>query len=205
MGELVAPTAAGLATATRALAAGLVVAYPTDTVYGLAADPQQGAALEQIWRMKGRPADRAVPLIAATVEQVEEGVGRMTVLARRLAARFWPGALTLVLAADAGLDRRLLGGRDSVAVRVPDHAVARRLAAEMGRAVTATSANRSGQAAAQSAPEAAAVFGAELALVLDGGPSRTGQPSTIVDARGVEPVLLRAGTVPWARVIQSLA
>ncbi len=187
-----------------ALADGLLVAYPTDTVYGIAADTGRIKAIERVFRAKGRSSDLAIPLIAATIDQVASDVGRLTPLAKRLADRFWPGPLTLVLRAVVGLDPRLLGGRDSVAVRVPDHAVARGLAAALGRPITATSANRSGGSPGLSAQEVKEMLGPELHLVLDGGRARGDVPSTIVDVRGAKPVLIRSGVVPWKRVLQSL-
>ena len=109
-----------------------------------------------------------------------------------------------MIAAHPTLPARLLGRRKTVAVRVPDHAVARGLAAELGHPVTATSANRSGAPAPTTATEAIEELGPELALVLDGGATGGAAPSTIVDARNGVPVLLRVGKVPWARVLQSL-
>ncbi len=200
------PEADVIESAVQALTAGLLVAYPTDTVYGLAAHPDRPEAVERLFEAKRRSSDLAVPLIAATIGQVVAGVGHVTPLARRLADRFWPGPLTLVLDAADRLDRRLLGGRESVAVRIPDHAVARGLAAALECPITATSANRSGEPPAASADEVAtALVGPELRLVLDGGPATNPAPSTIVDARGTTPVLVRNGVVPWERVLQSLS
>ena len=203
--DVVSPKPDVLHEAARALDAGLLVAYPTDTVYGLAADPGQRKAVDRVFQAKGRASDLAVPVIAATLDQVVASVGRMTPLARRLADRFWPGPLTLVLDAAGELDRRLLGGRDSVAVRIPDHAVARGVAAALGRPITATSANRSGAPPALSADEVSAALGQEVHLILDGGRSSRGEPSTIVDARKARPTLVREGVVPWERVLQSLS
>ena len=203
--DVVSPKPDVLHAAARALDAGLLVAYPTDTVYGLAADPGQRKAVDRVFQAKGRASDLAVPVIAATLDQVVASVGRMTPLARRLAGRFWPGPLTLVLDAAGELDRRLLGGRDSVAVRIPDHAVARGVAAALGRPITATSANRSGAPPALSADEVSAALGQEVHLILDGGRSSRGEPSTIVDARKALPALVREGVVPWERVLQSLS
>lgn len=187
--------------AARLLADGRLVAYPTDTLYGLAVDPRRADAVERLFRAKGRPAAMAVPLIAASMEQVARDAGRLTPLARALAQRFWPGPLTLVVAASAALSPRLLGGGATVAVRVPDHAVARALAAALGHPVTATSANRSGAPPATTAAAAAEAVGRDLACVLDAGPSDGTSPSTIVDARGTAPLLLRPGAVEWDHVL----
>ncbi len=189
--------------AVRFLLEGKLVAYPTDTLYGLGADPRCAGAVAHIFRAKRRSPTEGIPLIAADVPQVEACVGRLSPLGRRLAAVFWPGPLTMVIAAGRGLSPRVLGERTSVAVRVPDHAVARELAAELGYALTATSANVSGKASATTADGAVQALGTELSMVLDGGP--TGDVhSTIIDVRNATPVLLRAGVVPWDRVLQSL-
>jgi L-threonylcarbamoyladenylate synthase len=191
--------------AVRELLEGKLVAYPTDTLYGLGADPRQPAALEHLFRAKNRAAEESIPLVAGSREQVEAYVGHLSPVGHRLAEAFWPGPLTLVIAAHPTLPVRLLGRRKSVAVRVPDHAVARGLAAGLGHPVTATSANRSGAASPTTAAEAIEALGPELALVLDGGATDSGTPSTIVDARNDAPVLIRVGKVPWERVLQSLA
>ena len=190
--------------AARALKAGLIVGYPTDTVYGLAVHPGRAEAVERLFHVKGRSAEHAIPLIAANTDQVAARVGCLTPLARHLAEQFWPGPVTLVLDAIDELDRGLLGGQDSVAVRVPDHAVARGLAEALDSPITATSANRSGAPSTRSAEEVRATLGQYVHLILDGGASRSSLPSTIVDARGSTPTLIRNGAVPWERVLQSL-
>lgn len=190
-----------LAPAVRALEAGELVVYPTDTLYGLGVDPAQGKAVDRLFQAKGRPDQLAIPLIAADVEQVDREVGVLTPLGRRLADRFWPGPVTLVVDASPRLSRRLLGGGATVAVRVPDHAVARRLARLLGRPLTATSANRSGEPAATTASAAAAAMGSWASVVIDAGPAPTTEPSTIVDVRTNTPVLIRGGVIPWERVV----
>ena len=196
-----APDAAVVRTAAELLAAGRIVAYPTDTLYGLAVDPRLPDAVQRLLRAKGRPAHMAIPLIAADTGQVARIAAALTPLARRLAAAFWPGPLTLVLDAAADLNRRLLAGGSTVAVRVPDQPLARELARVCGHPLTATSANRSGSPPALTAAEAAAALDPELACVLDGGAAGSRSPSTIVDARGAAPILLRAGATDWDRVL----
>ena len=191
--------------AADALAAGHLVGYPTDTLYGLAADPRHPAAVERLFHVKRRPAGMAIPLVAADLAQVEAGVGSLTPVGRRLAQRFWPGPLALVVDASSALDHRLLGEGRTVAVRVPASAVARALARLFDYPITATSANRSGYAAATTAAEVVEIFGTTLDVVLDAGPTPGAAPSTIIDARGDAPRLLREGVVPWDRVLQSLA
>lgn len=199
------PESSTIQAAVRQLVEAKLVAYPTETLYGLGADPRQPAALERLFRAKGRSAAHSVPLVAGSREQVETHVGRLSPIAHRLADAFWPGPLTLVIPAHPALSGRLLGGRDSVAVRVPGHAVARGLAVELGHPITATSANRSGAPAARTAVHAIDALGPDLALVLDGGVTEGDVPSTIVDVRTSTPVLLRVGKVPWDSVLQSLS
>ena len=190
--------------AVRVLLDGRLVAYPTDTLYGIGADPRQPRAIERLFRAKQRSPNMGIPLIGAAVEQIEACAGPLSPLALQLAKRWWPGPLTLVLDAVPTLDRRLLGGRDSVAVRVPDQAVACALAQQLQHPVTATSANRTGVSAPTTAAEAVTAMGAIVALVLDAGATAGLAPSTIVDARGDTPILLRPGVVTWDRVVQSL-
>ena len=196
------PDLAVIREAAQMIRDGLVVAYPTDTVYGLAVDPRNGGAVRRLFELKGRPESSALTLIAADIAQVET-VADVTPHAERLAARWWPGPLTMVLRAKAVLARETLAGGGTVGVRVPDHAVAIALARAMEFCVTATSANRSGAAAASSAD---AVLSAlpDVDAIVDAGPSRGGASSTIVEASGRDVTLLRQGAVPWDRVLRSL-
>ena len=132
--------------ATWILRGGLV-ALPTDTLYGLAVDPFSSAAVTRLFEAKGRPTDRALPLIAANRAQVADHLGRLSPAAERLAARFWPGPLTLLVAAPSAIARSVSSGTGAVGVRVPADEVARRICAACGHPVTATSANVSGQPA----------------------------------------------------------
>jgi L-threonylcarbamoyladenylate synthase len=198
------PAENALRDAAAVLARGGLVLYPTDTFYGLAVDPWQPAAVTRLFAAKGRDTRVAVPLIAADVAQVGAWIGPLGPTGTRLAAAFWPGPLTLVIAARLGLDPALLGGGSSVAVRVPAHPVAAGLARALGRPVTSTSANRSGEPPCACLAEVPASLAAELDLVLDAGPCSGGAPSTIVDVRAGDAVLVRAGAVPWERVVESL-
>jgi L-threonylcarbamoyladenylate synthase len=191
-----------LAVAVDALRRGLVVAYPTDTLYGLAADPRSSDAVDRLFALKGRAADKTTPLIAADVEQARRHV-RITPLASRLASLFWPGPLTLVLESVGSVDARVLGERSTVAIRVPDQPLAQALARAAEHPITSTSANRSGGAPTAEPDEVARQL-PSLDVLLDGGPARGGAASTIVDATGHVPVLLRAGAIAWERVLESL-
>jgi len=190
--------------AAAAVRSGGIVAYPTDTLYGLAADPASAAAIAQLYRIKGRPVERAIPLIAAGIDQVEACAGALTGRARALAECFWPGPLTIVIPAWAGLDERVCADGATVAVRVPAHPVARLLAATCGWPITSTSANRSGGQAPMTAAEVRRTLGDELQGIVDGGPCPGGAPSTIVDVTGAGPRLVRPGAVPWERVLECL-
>ena len=199
------PDPEALRRAVEALAAGEVVAFPTDTLYGLAVDPRQPDAARRLFALKRRPAGEAVPLIAAGSSQIDLIAQGVTPLARRLADQWWPGPVSVVLDASPAVDPHLVTEAGTVAVRVPAQRLARRLAADFEHPITATSANRSGERPAADAAAVAAGLGSELAVLVDGGPAPGGAPSTIVDARGDAPVLVREGAVAWDRVLQSLA
>jgi L-threonylcarbamoyladenylate synthase len=192
-----------LAQAVQVLRAGGVVAYPTDTLYGLAVDPRNASAVERLFELKGRNATAAIPLIAATVEQAQ-AAGEFSPAHLQLARAFWPGPLTIVVPAKPSIAPLLLGGGSTIAVRVPAHAVAKGLAAQLEGCITSTSANRSGQAPATTAQQVTTDLGDAIDLVLDGGPSPGGPPSTIVDLADGRVRLVRAGAVSWDRVLESL-
>jgi len=181
---------------------GLVVAYPTDTLYGLAVDPRNPEAVKRLFDLKERAETSALTLIAADLSHVR-AAGEMTEIAERLAARWWPGPLTIVVRARGILARETLAGGPTVGIRIPDHATATALARDVDFAITATSANRSG---AQPASTADAVGAAlpDVDAILDGGPVPGGAPSTIVDASATAVTLLRQGVVPWDKVLRSL-
>ena len=188
-----------------ALVRGAIVAYPTDTLYGLAVDPRQEGAVDRLCRLKDRARGAGVLLIAANLEQVESCLGALTPLGRRLARRFWPGALTLVFDPEAALVPVIHASDGSLAVRVPRCDIARRLADLCGHPITATSANRAGMTPGATGREVVAALSPTLRLILEQKGRLTGEASTIVDTRGRRPALLRDGAVPWDRVLQSLA
>jgi L-threonylcarbamoyladenylate synthase len=194
---------ARLLRAVAVLRSGGVVAYPTDTLYGLAVDPRSTRAVERLFEIKEREPGKAVPLIAASVEQASEAAvfdGR----ARRVAESLWPGALSIVLQARTVLRPEILAADGSVAVRVPAHPISQALAAGFGFCITATSANLSGDAPTASPAVVARTIGNRIDLLLDAGESPGGPPSTIIDLRSAEPRLIRAGAVAWERVLRSI-
>jgi L-threonylcarbamoyladenylate synthase len=202
--RLVADTPAAHAEAIELLRAGGIVAVPTDTVYGIAADMALPDAIERLFAAKQRPPEKAVAVLLADAAQAAE-LGVLTPAAEALAARFWPGGLTLVLPVrpDARLPRVLAGGAPTIGVRVPDHATPRALAAVLGPLPT-TSANRSGEADARDAHEILERLGESLALVLDGGPIRGGPASTVVNCTLEWPSILREGAIPAADIAAAL-
>jgi L-threonylcarbamoyladenylate synthase len=193
-----------LAPAVSAIRTGGVVAFPTDTLYGLAVDPRSSPAVAKLFLSKHRSAARPIPLVAASIEQVQASVGTLTPLGERLALECWPGPLTLIIPASAALCQEIHLGTGKVAVRVPDHAVARALAAAAGHGLTSTSANVSGEQGLATPDEVALALGDALDVLIDAGPVRGGLPSTIVDVTGREPVLIRPGVIPWDRVLTFL-
>ena len=203
-GTTIAQAGDTLAAAVRTLHDEGVVAYPTETFYGLAADPRSSAAIEKVYSLKGRRSSMPLPLIAASVEQVRDHVGEMTPLAEQLALRGWPGPLTLIIVASPALCASLQLTDGTVAVRVAGDSVARALAAAAGHAITSTSANRSGEPSSATAQQVIDAFGDRLDMLIDSGPMPGGLPSTIVDATGDAPVLVRAGAMAWNRVLEFL-
>lgn len=191
-----------LMAAVSALHSGGVVAFPTETFYGLAVDPRSALAVKRIFELKRRAPDQPLPLIASGIDQIVDHVGTMTPLAERLASRGWPGPLTLIIPASPKLcdDVHLSTGK--VAVRVPADAVARALARSAGHAITSTSANLSGEPPAATPERVVRSFTSGIDVLIDSGPTPSGLPSTIVDATGDAPVLVRAGAVPWERVLE---
>jgi L-threonylcarbamoyladenylate synthase len=195
--------AALIRAACTILQSGGVVAYPTDTFYGLAADPRSAEAVARLFAIKGRQAGQAIPLIAADEAQAE-AAGEMNATALRLADAFWPGPLSLVVPASELITAEAMAADGSVALRVPDCEAARELARAFGFCLTATSANRSGEPPVTSASAVNAALGRLVGMVLDGGETPGGAPSTIVDARDTPPRLVRAGAIAWDRVLRSL-
>jgi L-threonylcarbamoyladenylate synthase len=181
--------------------AGGVVAVPTDTLYGLAADPVNPEAVRRVFAAKERAASLALPLIAADTAQIVRWLGALPRAAEQLAVRFWPGPLTLLLAAPSSLVPEVAGGTGRVGVRVPAHAVARALCRASASLLTATSANPSGQGATGDPDVVERSLGAAIDLLLDAGPTAGGAPSTIVDVASGAPRLIRAGAIPWEDVL----
>lgn len=191
-----APAQEALAEAVRVLAGGGIVALPTETFYGLAADAFSPRALERVNRLKGKPADEPLLLLLAGPEQVAQVCAATPPPFAALAARFWPGPLTLVLPGAPTVLDAVTGGRRGVAVRVPGLAVARGVPGALGRPVSGVSANATGRSPCRTAREVAEAFERGIDLLLDGGRAPGRAPSTIVDLCETPPRVLREGLLP---------
>jgi L-threonylcarbamoyladenylate synthase len=186
-----------------ALASGEVVGIPTDTVYGLAALASAESAADRIFVLKGRPRELALPVLVADLEQAEAFIGRPDTQLSLLARRFWPGALTIVVERATPDEARHLDDATTVGLRCPDDEAVRELCRRVGP-LTATSANRHGEAPVTSASRFAEVFGDEVPLVLDGG-TRDGRPSNVVSIVARQPQSLRDGPVAWTEILAALS
>ncbi len=192
----------GVKAAAFLIREGGVVVYPTETVYGLGCLPSDPDATRRICEIKGR-ADKPLPLICSDIEHVKKIV-EMNPSAEKLAARFWPGPLTLVLPSKVKYSMWVTHGAKTLGVRVTSHPVAQKLALLSRGVIVSTSANISGEEPAMRASEAADKLGAKVDLILDGGPSQGGQSSTVVDLSGEEAWLLREGPVTRKQVLDAM-
>jgi len=174
---------------------GGIVAFPTDTVYGLGAGIGIARAVERVYRVKKRPRHMPLPLLLSDISRMEEVAGSVPKAARLLADRFLPGALTLVLAKSPALPESIAGGGRTVAVRIPNHPIPIALARGLGTPIVGTSANLSGSPSALTADEVYAQLGDKVDLIIDGGRCPGGRESTIVDLSGQTPVILREGAI----------
>ena len=190
--------------AVGVLRAGGLVAFPTETVYGLGADASNPEALKKVFLAKGRPRDHPLIVHVADAVQLANWAREVPASARALALRFWPGPLTMILKRVPQVNDLVTGGQDTVAVRVPSHPVAQALLRRFGSGVAAPSANRFGRVSATTAAHVRREFGDEVDCVLDGGAADVGIESTIVDLSGARPALLRPGWITAQRLEESL-
>jgi L-threonylcarbamoyladenylate synthase len=189
--------------AVEVLRAGGLVAFPTETVYGLGADAANPDALRRLFEVKGRPRNHPVIVHAARAAQLDELGRDVPAVAHVLADAFWPGPLTVVVARRAErVAPEATGGRDTVGIRVPDHPVALALLDAFGGGIAAPSANRFGRVSPTTADHVRADLGPDVDLVIDGGPCAVGVESTIVDVTGREPAVLRVGGIGEARLAE---
>lgn len=181
--------------AAELLRAGELVALPTETVYGLAADARSGEAVRKIFAAKGRPQDNPLIVHIAAMEMLDGIVSRVPERAHKLAAAFWPGPLTMVLPRGPQVSEVTCAGLDTVGVRMPSHPVVQQVIAASGVAFAAPSANLSGRPSPTTAADTLADLNGRIRLILDGGPCAVGVESTVVSLAGPQPVLLRPGYV----------
>ncbi len=188
--------------AIEILRSGGLVAFPTDTVYGLGALAFDGAAVESIYIAKDRPVEKAIPVLIGDVDDLAKVCAEVPEIALKLATRFWPGPLTLVVPKHPDLPEAV-SAVATVGVRIPDHPVTRALLRLTGP-MAVTSANLSGQQSPSTAQEVFDQLGGRVALILDGGKTPGGVPSTVVDCVGAEPKVLREGPIPESEILAAL-
>jgi L-threonylcarbamoyladenylate synthase len=191
--------------AIDALHAGELVVYPTETFYGVAADPSSKSALTRLFAIKGRDAAKTVAMIAADARSAFSLAREVPPIARRLAECFWPGPLTLVLPAGAQIAPELVGLSGGVGVRVSSHPTARALAAGLERPITATSANRTGEPPAKTLADARKALGRKVKVYLEGGTLGASPPSTVLEVAGERWRIIREGAVSGRQIAAALA
>jgi L-threonylcarbamoyladenylate synthase len=182
--------------AVRLVRAGKVIAFPTDTVYGVGVHGLNEQAIQRLFLAKSRARDKAIPYLLANVSDLALVTDEVSPTAHLLAREFWPGALTLVVPASERVPKILIGGGDSVAVRVPNHPVTRSLIEAVRVPLAATSANISGARDPATAQQVYLQLNERIPLILDGGPTRGSVPSTVVDVTVDPPVVRRVGLIP---------
>jgi len=175
---------------------GGVVAYPTDTVYGLGACMTDFNAVDRIFQVKGRPKGMALPVLLADLKQIEEIVTDFTPAARRLAGEFFPGALTIILPKNDGVPDIITGGGKTIAFRIPNHPVPLAIVKGLGKPIVGTSANLSGHPSGLTAAAVREQIGDKIDMVIDGGKCPGGIESTVIDLSGEKPVIRRQGVIP---------
>lgn len=195
-----APEERALRRSAEVLRGGGLVAFPTETFYGLGANALDRGAVRRVFEAKGRPASMPLLVVLDTASKLLDIVEDVPPRARPLIERYWPGPLTLVFRAAAAVPSELTAGTGTIGVRVPNHAVARALVERLGLAVTAPSANPTGAAPPSTADGVIAGLGDAVDLVLDAGPTSGGAPSTVVDVTVDPPRVVRQGAItltPW--------
>jgi len=198
------PSQEAIEEAVQRIRSGGIIAFPTETFYGLGVDPFNPAAVERLYASKGREAGKAIPIIIDELGRVEGIIGTISAESRTLIKKFWPGPLTLLFATSSRLSSALTGGTGKIGIRIPSHPVALRLLRAIGQPITATSANRSGQPGATTAAEVHEMLGEHLDLIVDGGETPGGIGSTIVDTSFHPPRLIREGKIPYQEILDCL-
>ncbi len=174
-----------------------MIAYPTDTFYGLGADPRNGSAVERLFDIKGRQVDQPILLLISDSAGIGEWAAEVPPRAAEIMKRYWPGPLTLIFRAKPDVLPELTAGTGTIGLRIPGNALTRDLLRFIGHALTGTSANLAGWPSPRTAQETAGAVGNLVDLVLDGGETVGGKPSTVVDVSADTPRVVREGAVPW--------
>ncbi len=182
------------------IARGGIIAFRTDTFYGLGADPFNRSALQRIKQLKGREEKKPILVVISDIDQIERFISERSRAFDLLAERFWPGALTLIGKAALTVPGEVTADTGTIGIRLPGDDNVRALVRACGGALTATSANPSGAEPARTAKEVGSYFGAGIDLIIDGGEARVDRASTVVDARAAEPKLIRKGAVAWSEL-----
>lgn len=181
--------------AGEVLKTGGIVAYPTETVYGLAGDTSNDSAIKRLFRLKQRKADRPILILIPSVNDLNQYTDHIPFVATQLMERFWPGALTLIFKASPLVSPLLTGGKGKIGIRLSSHPVAAALAKEIGRPITSTSANISRGPSPRTPDEVVDTFDEGIDLILDAGPSLGRTPSTVLDVTVDPPQILREGAI----------
>lgn len=173
---------------------GQIIAYPTDTLYGVGVDPFNAEAIERLYTVKERSLDKGIPILLADLSDLEKVTDQIPALAQRLIEQYWPGALTLIVPKKSILPANI-SPNQGIAVRIPAHDISRAFIRAAGGVVATTSANKSGQPPATDAAQAFQALYGLISAVLDGGPARDGMASTVLDCMSDPPQLLREGPI----------
>jgi len=195
-------TAENIREASKVVKNGGVIVYPTDTVYGLGCNPFNVGAVKRIFKTKGERKEKPLPILGSDMNCVQK-IACMHENARKIAERFWPGPLTLVVPKKPSLPDVVTCGLDSVGVRIPDHAAAIRLISLCDGLLVGTSANKTGEKSPKTAREAAKQLGEQVDVILDGGPTPLGQESSVVDLTSKKPKMLREGAIKLEEVLSA--
>ena len=201
---IVSQSAETFARSAEVIGRGGIIAFRTDTFYGLGADPFNPSAVQKVKDLKGREENKPILVLISDVEQLGRLIENRSPAFDTLAKQFWPGALTIIGEATGQLPSELTAGTKTVGVRLPDDDRVRTLVSACGGALTATSANPAGELPARTAEEVAKYFGERIDLIVDGGETKTDQPSTVVDASGGKVKLVREGVFPWTQIQAAL-
>jgi L-threonylcarbamoyladenylate synthase len=197
---IIPQTTESLVRITDAIFHGGVIAFRTDTFYGLGADPFNLDAVRKIKQLKAREDNKPILILISDREQIERLIAEASPTFDLLAANFWPGPITLIGKAAPGVPDEITAGTETIGVRLPDDDKVRALLQSCGGALTATSANPSHERPARTAKEVHSYFGDAIDLIVDGGLAGSDQPSTVVDVCGIEPRLIREGVIAWADI-----